>query len=101
MNGDPRRYELRPDLDEFRAFLARGTVEKSGRCVLPDGTTRGVHSTVTFRPGLAYRCVEAWIRVTYPPSPVRQPFERRVVIERQVKWQAFYSIVPLDWQGPL
>jgi len=59
------------------------------------------HSILSFRPGLAYRCVEGWVRVTDPPLPVHQPFERRVVIEGQAKWKAFYPVVPLDWKNSL
>ena len=75
----PRGEERRDDIDAFQALLARGEIDEAGRCALPDGTARRVNSTLTFRLGQAYRCVEQWVRIAVPgSSPVHQVFEKRV-----------------------
>jgi hypothetical protein len=71
--------ERRADIDAFRALLARREIDRGGRCALPDGTTRGVNTTVTFPHGQIYRCSANWVPISgRGSSPVRQVFERRV-----------------------
>ena len=75
-----RREVRRDDIDAFHALLARGA-QPGRRCALPDGTTRPLHTTVTFRLGQVYRCVEVWARI-----PSRTDTPRQGVFERRVTW---------------
>ena len=66
-------------IDAFRVLLARREVDRGGRCALPDGTTRGVNSTIRFPLGQIYRCSASWVSISgRGSSPVQQVFERRV-----------------------
>ena len=76
--------ERRADIDAFRVLLARREIDRGGRCALPDGTTRGVNTTVTFPLGQIYRCSASWVPISgRGSSPVRQVFERRVTWEKE------------------
>jgi hypothetical protein len=90
--------ERRVDIDAFRALLARREIDRGGRCALPDGTTRGVNTTVTFPLGQIYRCSASWVPISgRGSSPVRQVFERRVT---WVKEPARFQLDPISSSEP-
>ena len=67
--------------ERTRELIARRRAENSGRCVLPDGSTRMANTTTTFN-GWTYRCVTTYDQSFVPSGTA-------------------WTLVPLEQQPPV